>query len=358
VGQVAAEFFVELDGIAARASLLGASITVTRLQAQLRIEFPPAADKPFRPNAGHVGQVTTGDQVPDPRDYDPFATPFLGPRRDSLSADSLVEIRLVRIVINQSSRLSAKDFDSQNQEQVRAHDQTLFGMHDLALTLASELCEWLKFDLGQHWIEPRGRYPQVVNGMTLIDLDANLSFGITIGKAGSFRVVDPANVLTTANLRTIEGRLNRGQLHDDDLLLAEALHLTEGHEPSPSRATLLAAIAVELRTKRLLRTIARDRADMLGLLLENPRDWSMSAHGLFAKAIPTLLIAPLDSAMAGQHKELAKKVQALFTARNAIAHRGAATTRAEARSHVQSAVAAFALMQLLEEREALASQSP
>jgi hypothetical protein len=79
-------------------------------------------------------------------------------------------------------------------------------------------------------------------------------------------------------------------------------------------------MGVELQTKQTLKMLAgEDKADVLELLLEHPQDWSMSAHGLFHKALPTLAGRDLGD----EHRELAKRVQKLFTARNRGAPRRA-----------------------------------
>lgn len=93
-------------------------------------------------------------------------------------------------------------------------------------------------------------------------------------------------------------------------------------------------MGVEVKPKAVLRLMAgEDKNELLDLLLENPRDWSLSAHGLFAKALPTLA----GRALGDDHRELAKQVQKLFVARNSVAHRGEFITREDAVQHVKTA---------------------
>jgi hypothetical protein len=97
-------------------------------------------------------------------------------------------------------------------------------------------------------------------------------------------------------------------------------------------------MGVELQTKQTLKMLAgEDKADVLELLLEHPQDWSMSAHGLFHKALPTLAGRDLGD----EHRELAKRVQKLFTARNRVAHRGERLHNQSAKIHVATAEAAI-----------------
>ncbi len=76
-----------------------------------------------------------------------------------------------------------------------------------------------------------------------------------------------------------------------------------------------------------------DQVDLVQLLLNNPRDWSMSAHGLFKKALP--IIAELGSE--AEHKEISTKLQKLFSKRNKIAHEGEHVEPDEAKQHVAAA---------------------
>ena len=78
-----------------------------------------------------------------------------------------------------------------------------------------------------------------------------------------------------------------GPLSIGELLVGEASHLMYGSRVvRGDRATLLAAIGVEVEIKSTLRELvgaARPERDLVDLLLDNPRDWSMSVHGLFVE---------------------------------------------------------------------------
>lgn len=330
---IGAEFYVEVDGILARHDVLGSSLKVVRGGERFRIELPTDSDS-F--SFGYASLPTVGGGRSDPREY----TPNVAVLNES---ESLVRIRLVRVVVNIDAPLSIEGFQSSDPIQRELHDSILHALSDKATDIVGELCDRLNLEVNQDWIEPRGRYPRVVNMAGLIDLDAGMTFGTKIGRAGSLRVIDSDSILDASALTRLENSFEEGALQADELLLAEARHLIEGESAvALERSVLLSAIAVELRTKRLLRRLAEpDLTRMVDLLLDNPNYWSRSPHGLFLKALPVLLgvedVGP-------EHRALAKRVQRLFTSRNDIAHVGAPLTRNEAVEHVATAVDAFAFM--------------
>jgi hypothetical protein len=318
VSLLGAEFYFEIHGILASPDVLGESLTLRRSGETWRIDLPSAPDS-FQ--FTHVGT-----RVDDPRSYSPTVAVLRW-------SDSLVDIRLVRVMVNVESPLAAETYDDSDGLQRAAHHDLFFGLRQRAGDLVAELCERLRLDVGQDWIEPAGEYPRVVNLAGLVDIEAQQAFGGMYARAGRIHIVD--DLLTPESLRDLQGKLRKGPLHADELLLAEAIYLVQAEQPvGPDRATLLAAIAVELRTKRLLQFLAEpDRVDMLDLLLDNPRDWSMSAHGLFHKAIPVMLRQEATEA----HRALAKRVQHLFNVRNRLVHKGESVSGEDAKKYVQTA---------------------
>lgn len=108
---------------------------------------------------------------------------------------------------------------------------------------------------------------------------------------------------------------------------------------------LLAAIACELKVKKVLKEKAfPGAADLVEILVSSPRDFSMSAPGLFDKAMK----AAVGRSLREDDRELFKAIadnsqgDALFQKRNAIAHSGALVTREVALKNVQAARKVFA----------------
>jgi hypothetical protein len=338
VSLIGSEFYVELDELVCRREVLGSSLKLQRGEVRYLIEFP---DRPDAFRFDHVAAPRIQGKPPDPRDYD---------RTVALveQGGDMVDVRLVRIVANVESSLCATSFDRTSSEDQKAHDRLFHDLTSGALQLARDLCDWVRIIFEQVWIEPSGRYPRIVNAIALVDLTANRDFGSMIAPAGMVRIVDEDTVLDAAGLAKVRESLEQGAPAPDELFLSEARYLLRSQQVTGAeRATLLAAIALEVRTKRALQAIA-DAAQLplVDLLLENPRDWSLAAHALFHKALPVVAGYSLGK----EHADLSKRVQQLFTSRNALAHRGATIEASAAAEHVETAREAFAFLSALEEQ--------
>jgi hypothetical protein len=342
---IAAPFYIELHGISADPEVSGHSIIVERGAATFRIDF---STEPGSFEYMTMSSAATGHAV-DPRDYNPSSAVMV-------PGGSLVEIRIIRVLVNVESTLSVETFDRESEQDHSEYHELLDSMKAAALQLAAELCDQLRLEVGQHWIEPRGTYPRVVNMVALIDVRTRLDFGVLHGGWGTLRILAPETVLDASSLVRVKAKLQEGSPHAGELLLAEATYLAgEESGVGPDRATLLAAIAVELRTKRALREVASDeQSEMLALLVENPRDWSMAAQGLFRKALPIVCRVPPTP----EHRSIAKRVQALFEARNKIAHTGKSLDIVDAAQHIASARDAFVLIQGLVDGVVAAAAEP
>ena len=118
-------------------------------------------------------------------------------------------------------------------------------------------------------------------------------------------------------------------------LLADARFLAQHAEPTDlPRAMLLAAIAAEVGAKQALRDSASPaQAEVVELLLSNPRDFSMAAVALFDRPMQIVLGASLRE----DDKELFKRVDKLFSRRNGLAHRGEVPEEAQAIDGIKAA---------------------
>jgi len=330
---IAAVFFVEIHGIHTTPGMLGADLTIKRSTWAATVSFPSGPD-----SFGDMKVVSLSPQpgqVADPRDYD--RTPAVVG-----AVERLPEVRVVRVLVNVEGQLDITTWDPDVPADMEAYDAAFSEMRGRALEVVSELCQRVNLAFNQTWIEPPGAYPRILNLAQLIDAESRTMFRVGFGPAMGFRVVAPEQLLDARAIERVKIELNQGPMHPEELLLAEAKHVANSRwAAAPERATLLGAIAVELRSKRVLREIAGpERLDMLELLLEHPRDWSMSAHGLFAKAIPTFAGVPASD----EYRAVAKGVKSLFEDRNRIAHRGASICVARAREHLAAAQAAFTQM--------------
>lgn len=333
---VAAEYFMELDGIVLQRDTLGSALKVQREDVSFSIEIPSA------PNQYKFGSMTVANVLGDERVYTPTLA-FIATHDDS----RLVEVRIIRVLINTEVALSADTYDDNDPEHNMAINEVFWKLWKHAHDSTHEFIDNVRAH-GQPWIEPNGRYPRVLNTVELIDVTLRRSFGFRIGQAlDGFRVVDESGILSAQRLSEIERIMqDEGPPSVGEVLVSDAFYLADSEQGNgPSQATLLAAMGVEVKTKAVLRLLAgEDKQELLDLLLENPRDWSLSAHGLFAKALPTLA----GRALREDHRELAKQVQKLFNARNRVAHRGEIITRQEGAQHVNTAQAAIQFLRSLE----------
>ena len=333
---IGAEYFMELDGVIVERVVLGSKLRVGRDGFSFLIEIPSCQDE------YHYGTMVTGNETGDERVYVPKLA-YLQPKDDS----HLVEIRIVRVVVNVASDLSADKYDKSKPEDDVALNAVFLELWNYAHEATREFTDTVRSH-GQPWIEPNGLYPRVLNTVPLVDTTLSKSFGFSIGRAlGSFRVVDSSGYLTPERLAAIERTMQQdGPPSVGEVLVSDAFYLAESEQANgPSQATLLAAMGVEVKTKAVLKVLAgAEKMELLELLLENPRDWSLSAHGLFAKALPTLAARDLGE----DHKELSKRVQKLFTARNKVAHRGESIDTQESKIHVATAQASIQFLREME----------
>jgi hypothetical protein len=177
-----------------------------------------------------------------------------------------------------------------------------------------------------------------VSTVQLVDItDKNKIEGFSLVMSATIRVLAAGTTCTVDGLAALEEAMRtRVSPTAEDLLLADAQHFvhygsgaTEG-----DRAVLLAAIAVEVRIRRTLRTLATpSQGALVELLVANPRDWSLSAHSCFSKGIPAVYQRDLGA----EFKELGRKVQSLFEARNKVAHMGTPVSHDKATEHVRTA---------------------
>lgn len=334
-------FYIEVHGLTAKREILGRSLTMKRGSIRYRIDLPETPNsfefdrvgptRVVQPNRD--GYIQHSD--PDPREYEPVVALVAG-------GGDLVDIRLIRIVSNVDTTLSIESFDADDPTCLAAHDRLFSDLWTGALQLARDFCLWTALELDQYWIEPSGKYPRVVNLVSLIDVSTQRSFLYARGVADTLTVIDQGAALTAASLQRIGEALgNPGSPEADEILLAEAWYLIRSLPAlgsAPERATILAAVALEARVKRVLRFLEGDVK-----AASNQRRDDESPHQLFRR------IVRICNELGGQ-RTLRKRVQSLFEARNRIMHEVGPLGRSSAKIHVESARQAFALLRQIEDQ--------
>jgi len=319
-----AAFTIEVDELLVGRDMLGEKVTAKLGEDVWQIQFPSGPDDFPR------GRATGHSDPPDPREAAPVALLDSG--------GSMVDVRLIELLVNfpYDGVMTADGFvpDRDHDE----HYRLVKEYEQKALNIVSDLCANLRLSHRQPWIEPSGQYPKTASALSLIDVEAGRYFPVQILSAPRIRIVERTAPLEAADIPDLRAAVEKGSLDPEQLLLSEAIYLAwDSPRASPDRATLLAAIAVELRTKRTLANLAgTDRAGEADLLIV-----SMSAHGLFQRAVPLFAGVEPDP----DYAQTAGKVQKLLEARNMIAHRGKAIAADEAREHIKTATAAFACLE-------------
>jgi hypothetical protein len=109
-----------------------------------------------------------------------------------------------------------------------------------------------------------------------------------------------------------------------------------------------AAVACEVKIKRTLRQCAANgQQELLELLLNNPRDWSLALLRLFNR--PLKIVAGVS--LREENSPLWKRLDRLINRRNALVHKEAdSPNEDEAREHVKTVVDVFRWLDALEGR--------
>lgn len=268
-------FYFEVQGFQITRSALTQTITIHREGAACRLDFPQDASS----FSFTDGIVRLGD-FEDPREYTV--------KKQLVDHGGWnVEVRVLQIAVSCLSELNISDFDACDQSHSEAYSSLFERMRTIARQLVVEFTELVRLTTPQAWLEPEGLFPRQIGMTSLVDLDSGRSFDIMVGAGAQIHVLPADCSLDEARLHAIEQYLKAHKLAAEELILGQAIYLSDNEERNrPNQAVLLAAMAVELLTKRLLRETSQpQQVALVDLLLNNPRDWSMSAVGLFTKAL-------------------------------------------------------------------------
>jgi hypothetical protein len=160
-------------------------------------------------------------------------------------------------------------------------------------------------------------------------------------------MLDPARALDADYVGLLPSMLGDGRtgIPVEYRLLADARQFVPARlsdigvlRPLVQQAILVAAVAVEVKTKATLRRVtSADKAALVDLILDNPRDVSVAAVNLLHRTME----ASIGRSLQKDDPALFRAADRLFIVRNGIAHRGEAPTGEEARELVDAAVRIF-----------------
>ncbi len=342
--RVGCAFYFETEGIWAERSVAGSSVTSTLDDVVIRVDFPATANAFEYPYAtGSVARVPEGEE--DASIEPPTARPERPPALEDQGGTALT-LRVLRIVANADAPDELRQLPPGSAEARAQYDAAIGRMRAAARLAVKRLVDWVRIDRGQVWMSPPLEYPEQIGSEQLVDLDRNMTLGVTVFTGGTLLVLPADTELRSPDLVSLASRLPE----EPPLwsrLLADAQHYTWSPEwAAPDRAVLFAAIALELAVKDALRTLAADSArPIVDLLLDSPRDWSVAAASLFDKPMDVVAKRSLRV----ENLELWKRVDRLFQWRNRIAHRGQRLENEESKQLVASAVEAMTWLQSLQE---------
>jgi hypothetical protein len=246
-------------------------------------------------------------------------------------------VQVLRVVTNTDAPESLRDLNQGSPEARAEYDRLLAKMRQAAGMATRRLLEWIRIDKKQVWTPPPTTRPSDVGGHGLVDIERNEYLGPLTIAAGVLQVVPEGREVGIGDLEVLPTRLRE----DPPLwarILADAQYYVSSDEWAAwDRAVLFAALACELAIKDALRILARgSEGQLVELLLENPRDWSMAAVALFDKPLKVLSGRSLRE----DKKKVWKRLNALFQRRNEIAHRATRPAQEDAEELVGAAVEA------------------
>ncbi len=216
---------------------------------------------------------------------------------------------------------------------------------------------------GQVWLGPAGQvsyaeHPQA----TTFEEDSNHRFMAGFGLRLDVKPRPSKTALDKETFKEIVGRLATPEILLDlpEVFLADAgyflqhgnslitylsssiITLENRHFHDFQRAILHAAIACEIKVKLALRQkVFPQGLPLVEALISSPRDFSMSAAGLFDKAMRSAVGVSLKDS----DRKLFNRIQALFEKRNKIAHSGTLVSQEEASECVAAAREVFAWLE-------------
>lgn len=187
-----------------------------------------------------------------------------------------------------------------------------------AVDIANSFIDRVRTWLGQFWISSTADHAYVIGAIEAREGDAEwrvipFAHGPVRLRSRSFT---PLGMLTTASIA--RGIQDGMQVGIEELLLADARLQAEQSSADWRYCILVAAIACEIKVKNALIDLAKSsQSDLVELLFNHPRDYSVAVLALYDKA----LFAVCGHSLRNEDKELYKRLKGLIDTRNKIVHR-------------------------------------
>jgi hypothetical protein len=234
-------------------------------------------------------------------------------------------VRWVKVEVEIPCDLTAADFPAG--ASVGERDWQVFDILKAATRIASDfvgrVMRQVNVTYKQYWLGPTVKqFEHGWRGAYLVDRNGEripLNLAVSLGRVAMHpNAQAPTGVEFEALVHGV-GDGGDAVMPLAETLLVDALRASEDLHPDLRVATLLAAVACEVKIKQAMRRLATPEQEALvSALLENPHDWSMAANELFNKGIK----AVCGRSMRDEDRPLWNAVKLLFTERNKIAHKG------------------------------------
>jgi len=259
-------------------------------------------------------------------------------------------VRAVEVAVTldtKADHAAVEESVRRNRPQIDCAMKTLDEGHEVATRVLDLYLAWARAKTGQHWLGVSGERISAYHG-DLFDVDENRFRVGYPALTASMRAVGDLALDPLQHEHHLRAAITREGPQLDSISQADAMHLaTSSTRQNLRHAVLLAAIACELAVKRtLLSEVAGPtQADLVSLVLDNPRDVSVSAVNLFHKGCQAVSGRSLRKESPG----LFKRVEHLFEDRNRIADRGHSVMPEDPRliDDVQAAGQALAWLEAL-----------
>jgi hypothetical protein len=289
-----AHFHFAVSGLLVDVGLLGTSFTQQSDGYSVTLTFPRSEDS-FGRNLQAQGLYTLG-----------------GGMQDAETGEwTKRSVGVVRVSVDCDLPMSSDDFDPTH--------RALETAANAARMALGRYLELARTDFGQHQLGLSAGQPKIIWITEVVDRCTGQA--LHVGYADPLRSVGVRDALSVQDDAAIRDRLDRGVGSSlPRTLLADAKYLAWITSPSQRReALLLAAIACEVAIKMALRRECfQESRALLDYALDNPRDVTQQAAGLFNNAAKAITGRSLKD----EDNECWKGLVKLFQDRNNVAHRG------------------------------------
>jgi hypothetical protein len=339
-----ARFHFRVRGLLIEPHLLGTSHELSRDNRPVSIVFP-SHEADLDQEALAEAELLKPDLFP-PDDRPP--TPPSARVTTSVRlqrSEPLARVDVIRVDVTTNSAISAADFNGREGKKSTHIDDALALLNELseiALETVGGLVEGARVLGRQQWLGLGGEAPAGLGEAELVDLEANQVLPVWLGLRPGLVLnrIQNDQILDASSLKDLLQSVTEGKTPSlPEILLADAAYYAVYAAPTDlPRALLSAAVACEVKIKFTLRELVRPDGELLlELLLSNPRDYSMAAASLLDKAAK----AVTGRSLREEDPKLFKRVEALFSRRNALAHRGQLPSEESALDSVRAAGEAF-----------------